>query len=337
MRILVTGAAGFIAGHLVPELLGAGHEVVGVDDGSRYGAVPAPRGDDPRYRLVRGDASDPALLRELATDCDALVAAAARIGGVAWLRAHPYEILAENKRLTFAAFEAARWAHANRRLRRIVVISSSLVYESTTEFPTPEGAELRCPPPRSAYGIQKLALEAFARSARAQHGLPYAIARPFNVVGVVGPRDPAAAPPDPHAAPLNHVVPDLVRKIVRGEDPVRLLGGGRTVRHFTWAGDLARGLRLCAEHPAAEDEDFNLSTARGHTVLQVAQAIWRILRPSDPFRWAEDPAPERDLARSVPSVEKARRLLGFEATTTLERALAEVVPWAAARVAREPR
>src|SRR6476469_6357131 len=80
VRILVTGAAGFINGYLVPELLDAGHEVIGVDDFSKYGRITKSYDGHPRYRFVEGDAKDAELLRDLATDCDQVVAAAAMIG-----------------------------------------------------------------------------------------------------------------------------------------------------------------------------------------------------------------------------------------------------------------
>jgi nucleoside-diphosphate-sugar epimerase len=82
------------------------------------------------------------------------------------------------------------------------------------------------------------------------------------------------------------------------------------------------------EHPAALNEDFNLSTDVSTTVLELAQAIWTEIKgPGVPFRWISDPPFPNDVNRRVPSTEKAKRLLGFEATTGLEEILKEVVPW----------
>ena len=61
---------------------------------------------------------------------------------------------------------------------------------------------------------------------------------------------------------MSHVVPDLVQKVLKGQDPLHILGDGSQVRHYTYGGDLARGIRVCIEHPKALNEDFNLSTAR---------------------------------------------------------------------------
>jgi nucleoside-diphosphate-sugar epimerase len=122
-------------------------------------------------------------------------------------------------------------------------------------------------------------------------------------------------------------VPDLVQKVVRGQDPLRILGDGSQVRHYTYGGDLAKGIATAIEHPAALNEDFNLSTDQETTVLELAGNIWRRLRPGEDFRHESDPPFEHDVQRRVPSTEKAKRVLGFEATTTLDDMLDEVVPW----------
>src|SRR3984893_7493233 len=162
MKILVTGAAGFISGYLVSELLHSGHEVVGVDNFSKYGPLKRTFDGDPRYRLVQGDAKDSKLLTELASDCDQLVAGAAMIGGISYFHEFAYDLLAENERICAATFDAAISAHRLGRLQKITVMSSSMVYESANVFPTPEGAQVTSSPPRSTYGFQKLATEYFA-------------------------------------------------------------------------------------------------------------------------------------------------------------------------------
>src|SRR5687768_2485507 len=184
MKILVTGAAGFISGYLVDELLSHGHDVVGIDNFSKYGPVAKSYDHHPAYRFVQGDAKDVPLLTELAGDVDQVVAAAAMIGGISYFHEFAYDLLAENERILAATFDAAIAAHTKGTLERIVVMSSSMVFESTDVFPTPEGAQLTSPPPRSTYGFQKLASEFYARGAHEQYGVPYTILRPFNCVGV---------------------------------------------------------------------------------------------------------------------------------------------------------
>jgi nucleoside-diphosphate-sugar epimerase len=329
VKILVTGAAGFIAGYLVQELLDAGHEVVGLDNHSKYGPVERRYEHHPKYEDVIGDAKNVDLLKQLLSDADHFVAGAAIIGGITLFHERAYDLLAENERITAAAFDAAIWAHRESRLRKITVVSSSMVYESSTEFPTPEGAERRSPPPRSTYGFQKLATEYFAQGAREQYGLAYTIVRPFNCVGIGERRargDEVLLSGNIQLA-MSHVVPDLVQKVVKGQDPLRILGDGGQVRCYTYGGDLARGIRLAVESDAAIHEDFNLSTSRATSVLELGETIWRKIRGAEPFRYQCDPPYPYDVAYRVPDVEKAKRLLGFEAKTSLEFALDEIIPW----------
>jgi nucleoside-diphosphate-sugar epimerase len=205
-----------------------------------------------------------------------------------------------------------------------------MVFESTDRWPSVEGDERRVPPPRSSYGFQKLAVEYFARAARDQYGLPYTILRPFNCVGVGEQR--AVGDVDILSGNLtlamSHVVPDLVQKVLKGQDPLHVLGDGKQVRHYTYGGDLARGIVLAMSHPAALNNDFNLSTATSTTVEELAALIWtKINGPDRPLRIVHDEPFEHDVHRRVPSVEKAREVLGFEATTSLDEMLDEVIAW----------
>lgn len=329
MKVLVTGSAGFIAGYVVAELLEAGHEVVGVDNFSKYGPVEKSYDDHPRYTFVQGDAKDVGLMKELVQGCDQVLAGAAMIGGISYFHTHAYDLLAENERIVASTFDAAIWAFERHGLQKVNVLSSSMVFEGATEFPSPEGAERRSPPPLSTYGFQKLSCEYFAQGAREQYGLPSTVIRPFNCVGVGErrARSDVEIMSGNVSLAMSHVVPDLVQKIARGQDPLHILGKGDQVRHYTYGGDLARGIRACMEHPAALNEDFNLSTPTAHTVLELAAAIWRRFHPGEPLRWVCDEPFKYDVQLRVPSTDKARRLLGFEATTPLEQILDEVVPW----------
>src|ERR1700730_16217379 len=287
MKILVTGAAGFIGGYLVEELLQAGHEVVGLDNFSKYGPVRQASLQHRGYRFVEGDAKNVGLLSELMRDVDQVVAGAAQIGGISYFHEFAYDLLAENERLTAAVFDAAIQAHERGRLQKINVISSSMVFENAQTWPTPEGEQRHSPPPSSTYGFQKLATEYYAQGAWEQYRLPYTIVRPFNCVGVGERR--ASCEKEVMSGnvrlAMSHVVPDLIQKVLKGQDPLRLLGDGNQVRHYTYGADLARGVRLCIEKPDAVNDEFNLSTAESTTVLELARMIWEKVRPGTPFRY----------------------------------------------------
>jgi nucleoside-diphosphate-sugar epimerase len=328
-KVLVSGSAGFVGGYVVEELLRRGHHVVGVDNLSKYGPTVKSYDNDPRYTFVEGDARNHELMTAILGDCDHFIAGAAMIGGISYFHAYAYDLLATNERIIATSCDAAIGAHERGRLQKVTYVSSSMVFESAQTWPSIEGQEREIPPPRSSYGFQKLAVEYFARAAYSQYGLPYTIVRPFNCVGIGERRalgDVEILSGNVKLA-MSHVVPDLVQKVLKGQDPLHIFGDGSQVRHYTYGGDLARGIADAMEHEMAENEDFNLSTVTATTVLELAKLIWRKIRGEEPFRYVADPPFEHDVARRVPSTDKARTVLGFEATTTLDEMLDEVIPW----------
>jgi UDP-glucose 4-epimerase len=251
------------------------------------------------------------------------------IGGISYFHSYAYDLLATNERIIAASCDAAIRAFGNGPLQKVTYMSSSMVFESATEFPSHEGQQLEIAPPLSSYGFQKLAVEYFAHAAFDQYGIPYTIVRPFNCVGIgeTRARSEIEVLSGNVKLAMSHVVPDLVQKIVKGQDPLHILGAGDQVRHYTYGGDLAVGIATAIEHPSALNDDFNLSTDESTTVIELAEKIWQRLRPDDPFSYVSDAPFEYDVQMRKPSVEKAERVLGFKATTTLDETLDEVVPW----------
>lgn len=336
-KVLVTGSAGFIGGYVVERLVQEGYEVVGLDNLSKYGRSSRPSDRHSRYRFVEGDAQDTDLMMELLEGCEHLIAGAAMIGGISYFHTYAYDLLAANERIIASTCDAAIRAHERGSLRKVTYVSSSMVFESATSWPSEEGQEREIPPPRSSYGFQKLAVEYFARAAHAQYGLPFTIVRPFNCVGIgeMRARGGTQIRSGDVKLAMSHVVPDLVQKILKGQDPLHILGDGSQVRHYTYGADLAEGIVLAMEHPEALCEDFNLSTNESTTVLDLAQLIWSKLRPDEPLRVVHDPPFEHDVQRRIPSTEKAKRVLGFEAATSLDAMLDAVIPWIRDAVERE--
>lgn len=337
MRVLVTGAGGFIGGYVVRELLDNDWEVVGLDNLSKYGRLSRSFEDDTRYTFVEGDCKDVALVRRALEGCEHMIMGAAKIGGISYFHEFAFDLLSENERIMAASFEAALDAADSDKLVKVTVLSSSMVFESAPSWPSKEGSERKIPPPHSSYGFQKLASEYFARAASEQYGLPFTILRPFNCVGIgeyKAQTTRKVLSGDIELA-MSHVVPDLAQKLLKGQRPLHILGDGSQIRHYTSGRDLARGIVSSLQHPAALNEDFNLSTSVPTTVLELADLLWRrIVGEGSPLAVVTDRPYLYDVQVRSPDVSKARDLLGFEASTSLSEMLDEIIPWVEDSIAK---
>src|SRR4051812_49587270 len=124
-KIVVSGSAGFIGGYLVQELLGRGHEVVGVDNHSKYGKVSRTYDDDPGYRLVEGDARDVDLMSELLMDADHFVAGAPPLRGLSFFPPYADDLPAPHQRIIAAPCGAPLQAVPPRELLKVTDVRSS--------------------------------------------------------------------------------------------------------------------------------------------------------------------------------------------------------------------
>ncbi len=323
MKVLVTGSEGFIGSYLCSELLKHDYQVCGIDNFSKYGEVIHVHDRHDNFTFVRGNAINLAELCDTVHP-DFVIAGAAMIGGIGYFHKYAYDLLATNERITASTFDYALDEFQHHNLQRIIVLSSSMVYESTKTYPTPESNI--CPPPQSTYGFQKLACEYFCKGAYEQYGLPYTIIRPFNCIGV-GEVD--AIGEENIMFTMSHVVPDLIRKSIQvgknGSLPI--LGSGNQIRHYTYGGDIARGIRLAMESDKAINEDFNISSDRQVTVLELADLIWRKLYGDTVLAIQHCESYPYDVQIRSPSTEKAKDVLGFECETNLEDALDIVIDW----------
>ena len=332
-KVVVTGSQGFIGGYLVDELLKAGYFVVGIDNYSKYGKVSKPHDSNKNFQLVEEDLalSNKKLLESL-KGASHLIANAAKIGGITYFHSYAYDLLATNERIMANTCDAAIEIHksANNSLQKVTYMSSSMVYEGATTWPSSEGDQLRINPPESAYGFQKLAVEYFANAAYDQYGLPFTILRPFNCVGIGEARaiNSKSVNSGNIQLAMSHVLPDLVQKVLKGQDPLHILGDGNQIRHYTYGGDLARGIVMSLENKNALNNDFNLSTKKPMTVVELAEIVWnKIYSNNKKFSFVCDAPFPHDVRKRIPNTAKARDLLGFSAETSIEVVLDEVIPW----------
>lgn len=328
--VVVTGSSGFIGGYIVEEALRQNYRVIGIDNLSKYGVTTRKFDRHSDYSFVHMDVRETAKLTQFFSQADHVIAGAAMIGGISYFHTYPYDLLATNERIIASTCDAAIKARLNGKLKKVTYLSSSMVFESTSTWPSKEGDELVIPPPVSSYGFQKLAVEYFARAAWDQYKLPFTILRPFNCVGIGETRaiGDVEIKSGNVALAMSHVVPDLVQKVLKGQDPLRILGKGDQVRCYTYGGDLARGIISSLENKYAFNEDFNLSTREETTVSELAEKIWtKIHGTQKALNLLYDIGFQNDVKKRIPSVDKAKQILDFEALTSLDEMLDEVIPW----------
>jgi UDP-glucose 4-epimerase len=310
-RVLVTGGAGTIGGAVVRRLVRDPRWEVRVSD-----QLPAPGWMRESCEVHTGNLLLLDEARQAVHGCSHVVHLAAIVGGIANFHKLPHTLLEVNTGLYNAVFRAALEVE----VERLVYVSSSMVFEQASEFPTTEEHLASCPAPRSAYGFSKLAGETYCRALHDEHGLPYTICRPFNAYG------PGELPEDEPG--IAHVVPDLIRKVLAGMRPLPIFGSGSQTRTLTHIDDIAEGIVTAMGHPAGECEDFNVSASEERTVAEIARVIWEVCG-EDPSELELEHLPsfEVDVQRRWPSVEKARRLLGWEARIGLREGIAGTVEW----------
>jgi nucleoside-diphosphate-sugar epimerase len=314
-RVLVTGGAGTIGAAVVSRLVSDPRYQVRVCD-----QRDAPAWMRDACEVHTGNLLDPVEAGAALEGCSHVIHLAAIVGGIANFHRLPHTLLEVNNGLYNAVFRAALEV----QVERLVYVSSSMVFERAGEFPTPEEHLLDCPAPRSAYGFSKLAGEVYCRALHDEHGLPFTICRPFNAYG------PGELPDEEPG--IAHMVPDLIRKVLAGQRPLQIFGSGEQTRTLTHVDDIAEGIVTAMSHPAGENEDFNVSALEERRVAEIAGIIWEACG-EDPaeFELEHLPSFEVDVQRRWPSVEKARRLLGWQAQVDLREGIAGTVEWLRAR------
>ena len=305
MKVCVTGAAGFIGGHIAEALLAEGHEVAGLDDfssGKRDTA--ALLAQNPRFSLHEGTIADAAAVARAVAGA-AWVFHLAAIPSVPVSMQEPERTTAVNIGGTVNVLQAAKAAGA----KRVVLACSCAAYGDGPEQPK---HELLPPRPMSPYAAQKLACELLASTWTRAYGLPCVALRFFNVYG------PRQDPKSEYAA----AIPRFATRLLAGQRPI-VFGDGLQTRDFVHVSDVVRANLLAATSEKAPGEVINVGSGRSSSLIDLI-ALLRIITGCDAL--IEHQATRAgDLRASSANIDKARAILGYQPRVSLEEGLRGVV------------
>jgi UDP-glucose 4-epimerase len=323
MRVLVTGSEGSLMQWVIPKLVADGHEVTGVDNFFRYGR--SERGRD--YEFVEGDLTDESLVEDLLRDKDVVIQAAARIFGVKGFHKYPADILSRDVVL----HQHVLWQAKQQQVRKVVYISSSMVYERCESVPSYEVDVDEQRVPYTDYGLSKLVGERLCRAFKQQYDIDYTIWRPFNIITPLEEAEEEQG--------IAHVFADFIQRLlVEGKNPMPIFGDGEQVRCFTWIDDVASAIATHLDDPRTSGESFNLGNPHPVTMKELAQKIFAFGKsrgfeiPGEILEFEHIPIYGDDVRIRIPAIEKARSLLGWKPTISLDEALEMCIDRISSRV-----
>ena len=307
-RYLVTGGAGFIGSSLSRAIVERGGEVHVFD--SFLTGREENLADLPDVEVVRGDVRDLDGLRRAMKGVDRVLHQAA-VPSVARSLKDPIFSNEANVQGTLNVLIAARDAG----VPRVVFASSSSVYGDTPTLPK---VETMLPSPLSPYAVTELTGEHYLKVFHHLYGLETVALRYFNVFG------PRQDPTSDYAA----VIPLFVSLMSQGQAPT-INGDGTQSRDFTYIDNVVQANLLACEAPGVGGEVFNVACGRRYTLLDLVAALNSILGSN--LEPTFGPRRAGDVMHSLADIEKARRMLGYEPSTSFEEGLERTVTWGRAR------
>jgi UDP-glucose 4-epimerase len=258
-----------------------------------------------------GDLRDPALLEKVYSEhrVDYLIHAASQSYSHAGYRAHPFQVIENDSASLLNLLQQSK------SVRKIIYLSSALMYEHATHSPMEEDA-VRMRAPTSSYGVAKYFGEHAIRAFGLEHNIAFTIWRPFNIV----------SPLEPHDGDGRHVFVDFFRRLlIEQVAEFGIMGSGKQVRCFIWVEDAARCIIDNIDSEKSNGEIFNLARNEPITLLQLKQLLLELGReegvvtPSykpPTIQRGEFSGIESDIR--IPSTTKLKTVLGWESITTVQ-------------------
>jgi UDP-glucose 4-epimerase len=312
MRILVTGGAGFVGRPLVAHLIKMGHKLIVVDDLSNLQSY-KPKNCD----FIKGDISNKRIYKLAFRNIDICIALASRKGAIGFVNRYPTDILRGNTSIYNTTFEQA----AANKIKKLIFVSSSMVFEGAFKFPTNEDDLKNCILQKSGFGLSKYLGEIYCKAYRREFNLNYVILRPSNIYG------PGEKPEKIEGD--SHVIPDLYKKLKKQPNLLKIFGSGKQTRCFIHVKDLVEVISKIVEtkDPRILNNDFNIGGIKEYSVLQIAKLINRILGNKNKINFVKTQSYDNDVNRQYMKCDKIKNILQWKPKISFEDGLKEMIRW----------
>ena len=310
-KVLITGGTGFIGSHVVEQLVKRGAQV-SVLDNMRNGKIKNIEYLKDKVRFIKGNCIS---LKDVQGACEGqeiVMNLAAHVGGIEYNRMHQATMMRDNMLIAATVLEAARLV----QVERFLVVSSACIYPRDAAIPTAEteGFKKEPEPTNGGYGWAKRVAEKLGMYYAAEFGMKIGIVRPYNAYG----------PRDHFDSTSSHVIPALIKRILDGENPLKVWGSGKQSRAFLYVDDLAEGMIQAIEKYPVPDP-INLGTDEEITIENLVKMIVKITGKETNIIF-DTTKPDGSPRRNSNNI-KAKEKIGFQPKITLHEGLLKTVDW----------
>ena len=263
-KILITGSEGFLGTYLKNYYLKKNFKVVGLDNLSKYKSRSHTANSNNKFSFHKVDCSKERQILKYLKGCNSIIINAANIGGIKQLDSGYFTLFTENQNIFNASLNASIKAFKRYNLKKIIFISTSMIYENNGSKSSEENDDLKIAYPKNFYAFQKLTSEMLLKAASKQYGFKYNIIRPFNLIGKFE---------DDKVAKMSHVIPELIKKLKRPSKKIRIYGDGYQERSFTSVSEAAESIYIISNKRNCENQTFNIGTEESTSINKLIKLL----------------------------------------------------------------
>jgi len=268
-KILITGSEGFLGTYLKNYYLKKNFEVVGLDNLSKYKSRSNTVDYNNKFSFYKVDCLKENQILKYLKGCNSIIINAANIGGIKHLHKGYSTLFAENQNIFNASLNASIKACKRYKLKKIILISTSLIYENNGSKFSEENDDLRIAYPKNFYAFQKLTSEMLLKAASKKYGFKYNIIRPFNLVGKFE---------EDKVSIMSHVIPELIKKLRNSSKKIKIYGDGSQERSFTSVSEAAKCIFLISSRKNCENQTFNVGSEESTSINKLIKLLCKTLK-----------------------------------------------------------